>query len=75
MNDCRTFGTPNDASWPGVTKLRDYAPTFPKWKRKNTCELFPQIDESGLNLLEVRALFVLLAYNVLANVVLLLIVE
>ncbi|CAI5724960.1 unnamed protein product [Hyaloperonospora brassicae] len=48
----RTFGTPNDASWPGVTKLRDYAPTFPKWKRKNTCELFPQIDESGLNLLE-----------------------
>ncbi|CAH0489136.1 unnamed protein product [Peronospora effusa] len=48
----RTFGTPNEASWPGVTKLRDYAPTFPKWKKKNMRELFSQLDESGLNLLE-----------------------
>ncbi|CAH0522662.1 unnamed protein product [Peronospora belbahrii] len=48
----RTFGTPNEALWPGVTKLRDYASTFPKWKKKNIRELFPQLDESGLNLLE-----------------------
>ncbi|EEY68005.1 cell division protein kinase, putative [Phytophthora infestans T30-4] len=48
----RSFGTPNEATWPGVTKLRDYAPTFPKWKKKNMRELFPQLDESGLNLLE-----------------------
>ncbi|CEG41813.1 cmgc cdk cdc2 protein kinase [Plasmopara halstedii] len=48
----QTFGTPNEMTWPGVTKLRDYAPTFPKWKRKNMRELFPQLDESGLNLLE-----------------------
>ncbi|KAL3674015.1 Cyclin-dependent kinase 2 [Phytophthora oleae] len=48
----RTFGTPNEASWPGVTKLRDYAPTFPKWRKKDMRELFPQLDESGLNLLE-----------------------
>jgi hypothetical protein len=41
--------------WPGVTKLRDYAPTFPKWKKKDMRELFPQLDDSGLNLLEVRA--------------------
>ncbi|KAE9025958.1 Cyclin-dependent kinase 2 [Phytophthora rubi] len=47
-----TLGTPNEASWPGVTKLRDYAPTFPKWKRKDRRELFPQLEESGLNLLE-----------------------
>ncbi|KAE8880167.1 Cyclin-dependent kinase 2 [Phytophthora fragariae] len=47
-----TLGTPNEASWPGVTKLRDYAPTFPKWKRKDLRELFPQLEESGLNLLE-----------------------
>ncbi|POM70238.1 CMGC/CDK/CDC2 protein Kinase [Phytophthora palmivora] len=48
----RTFGTPNETSWPGVTKLRDYAPTFPKWKKKDMKELFPQLDESGLHLLE-----------------------
>ncbi|KAG1699776.1 Cyclin-dependent kinase 2 [Phytophthora capsici] len=48
----RTFGTPNEASWPGVTKLRDYAPTFPKWRKKDMRELFPLLDESGRNLLE-----------------------
>ncbi|EGZ27653.1 hypothetical protein PHYSODRAFT_554092 [Phytophthora sojae] len=48
----RTLGTPNESSWPGVTKLRDYAPTFPKWKRKDLRELFPNLEESGLHLLE-----------------------
>ncbi|KAG6623187.1 CMGC/CDK/CDC2 protein kinase [Phytophthora cinnamomi] len=48
----RTFGTPNETLWPGVTKLRDYAPTFPKWKPKDLRELFPHLEESGLNLLE-----------------------
>ncbi|RLN55065.1 hypothetical protein BBJ29_006416 [Phytophthora kernoviae] len=48
----RTMGTPNEASWPGVTKLRDYAPTFPKWKKKDMKELFPQLDANGLSLLE-----------------------
>ncbi|KAL4096366.1 hypothetical protein PRIC1_009726 [Phytophthora ramorum] len=38
--------------FPGVTKLRDYAPTFPKWRKKDMRELFPQLDEAGLNLLE-----------------------
>ncbi|KAG7395709.1 Cell division protein kinase 1 [Phytophthora boehmeriae] len=48
----RTMGTPSEASWPGVTKLRDYAPTFPKWKKKDMKELFPQLDADGLSLLE-----------------------
>ncbi|KAL4152608.1 Cyclin-dependent kinase 2 [Phytophthora ramorum] len=48
----RAFGTPNESTWPGVTKLRDYAPTFPKWRKKDMRELFPQLDEAGLNLLE-----------------------
>ncbi|KAJ8519701.1 hypothetical protein ON010_g18050 [Phytophthora cinnamomi] len=51
----RTFGTPNETLWSGVTKLRDYAPTFPKWKPKDLRELFPHLEESGLNLLEVRS--------------------
>ena len=27
----RTFGTPDNDSWVGMDKLRDYKPTFPKW--------------------------------------------
>ncbi|KAF1315668.1 Cmgc/cdk/cdc2 protein kinase, partial [Globisporangium splendens] len=48
----RTLGTPDESVWPGVTKLRDYASTFPKWRKKEFSTLFPQLDEAGLNLLE-----------------------
>uniref|UniRef100_K3W7W6 Cyclin-dependent kinase 2 homolog n=1 Tax=Globisporangium ultimum (strain ATCC 200006 / CBS 805.95 / DAOM BR144) TaxID=431595 RepID=K3W7W6_GLOUD len=48
----RTLGTPDESVWPGVTKLRDYASTFPKWRKKEFNTLFPQLDEAGLNLLE-----------------------
>ncbi|TDH65940.1 hypothetical protein CCR75_006534 [Bremia lactucae] len=48
----QTFGTPNETTWPGVTKLRDYAPTFPKWRKKNLEDLFPQLDSYGLDLME-----------------------
>ncbi|RLN51996.1 hypothetical protein BBJ28_00016596 [Nothophytophthora sp. Chile5] len=46
------LGTPDESSWRGVTKLRDYAPTFPKWKKKSLRELIPQLDADGLSLLE-----------------------
>lgn len=52
----RVLGTPDESSWPGVTQLRDYAPTFPKWRKKPLKELFPQLEPEGLNLLKVRAL-------------------
>ncbi len=47
-------GTPDETVWPGVTKLRDYAPTFPKWKKKDLAENFPQLEEDGISLIEVR---------------------
>jgi len=50
----RVLGTPDESSWPGVTQLRDYAPTFPKWRKKPLKELFPQLEPEGLHLLEVR---------------------
>ncbi|XP_063702476.1 cyclin-dependent kinase 2 [Culicoides brevitarsis] len=28
----RQMGTPTEDSWPGVTSLQDYKPTFPKWE-------------------------------------------
>lgn len=50
----RLLGTPDEIVWPGVTKLRDYAPTFPKWKKRDMQQVFPQLDEDGICLLEVR---------------------
>lgn len=49
----RALGTPDESVWPGVTKLRDYAPTFPKWRKKEFTELFPQLDPTGLALMQV----------------------
>jgi len=42
MGDCeidtlfkifRKLGTPNEQTWPGVTELKNYKPTYPKWKK------------------------------------------
>jgi serine/threonine protein kinase len=48
----RLLGTPNETVWPGVSKLRDYAPTFPKWRKKDFREAFPQLDNDGISLME-----------------------
>lgn len=29
----KLFGTPKEETWPGVTKLKEFKPTFPKWNR------------------------------------------
>ncbi|DBA00375.1 TPA: hypothetical protein N0F65_000560 [Lagenidium giganteum] len=54
----RMLGTPDETVWPGVTKLRDYAPTFPKWRKKDFAEMFPQLEPEGLSLLQL-----MLCYN------------
>ncbi|KAJ0410944.1 hypothetical protein ATCC90586_004297 [Pythium insidiosum] len=48
----RLMGTPDESVWPGVTKLRDYAPTFPKWRKKDFREAFPMLDADGISLME-----------------------
>jgi len=48
----RTLGTPNDLIWPGVTKLPDYQPTFPQNPPQSLVNLFPQLEQSGRDLLE-----------------------
>ncbi|BES95274.1 Hypothetical protein NTJ_08083 [Nesidiocoris tenuis] len=39
----RTLGTPDEKTWPGVTKLPDYKPMFPQWEpqeiEKYVCKL------------------------------------
>lgn len=47
----RILGTPEEASWPGVSKLPDYKPTFPKWKPQRPNAFNPQLNEDGLDLL------------------------
>ncbi len=50
----RMMGTPNEEVWPGVSQLRDYAPTFPQWRPQDLEPLFPKLDADGLDLLKVK---------------------
>lgn len=55
---CRTLGTPDENSWPGVSSLPDYKKTFPKWPRQDLSSIVKDLDDAGINLLEVcSALF------------------
>ena len=49
----RTKGTPNELTWPGVTDLPDYKPTFPSWPISSLKSACPRLDAQGLDLLEV----------------------
>ncbi|KPP72284.1 cyclin-dependent kinase 2-like [Scleropages formosus] len=47
----RTLGTPDESSWPGVTSMPDYKPSFPKWARQELSKVVPPLDEDGRDLL------------------------
>jgi len=51
----RILGTPNEQGWPGVSDLPDYKPTFPQWSRQELAKIVPTLDETGLDMLKVRA--------------------
>jgi len=40
------LSTPNETSWPGVTALPDFKPTFPQWRQ---CTLAARLAEFGLS--------------------------
>ena len=44
-------GTPTESTWPGISKLPDYKPTFPKFKGKKPEQVFNKFDSVGLDLL------------------------
>ena len=50
----RTLGTPDESVWPGVTTLRDFSASFPKWPAKQLSSVVPTLDPLGLDLLQVR---------------------
>lgn len=45
------YGTPNEKSWPGITSLPEFKPTFPQFKGKGLDAYNTNIDEKGLELL------------------------
>ena len=49
----RTLGTPDEDSWPGVSKLPDYKSTFPKWQQLDLEKAVPALSEDGVDLLKV----------------------
>ncbi|KAI9366792.1 kinase-like domain-containing protein [Zopfochytrium polystomum] len=48
----RVLGTPDDRSWPSVSALPDYKPTFPQWKRQRLGDALPGLSPEGVALLE-----------------------
>ncbi len=49
----RILGTPNEESWPGVSKLPDYKSTFPQWSRRELAQIIPTLDAAGIDFLHV----------------------
>ncbi|UYV84927.1 CDK2 [Cordylochernes scorpioides] len=47
----RILGTPDESNWPGILKLPDYKPTFPKWRPQSLEKIIANLCEDGLNLL------------------------
>ncbi|KAK7432543.1 Cyclin-dependent kinase catalytic subunit [Neonectria magnoliae] len=54
----RRLGTPSEEIWPGVTSHPDFKSSFPKWERNYDQNLCTNLDEMGLELLEM-----MLAYD------------
>jgi len=46
----RILGTPGEESWPGISQLPDYKPTFPHWNGQELTETVPGLDEDGIDL-------------------------
>jgi cyclin-dependent kinase len=53
----KLLGTPNEDTWPGVTKLKDWH-EWPQWSAQNMSQVFSNIDENGVDLLKL-----MLAYD------------
>ena len=46
----KLHGTPSELSWPGVSKLRDFKTTFPKFKAQSLIDHTKNLDPLGLDL-------------------------
>jgi cyclin-dependent kinase len=51
------LGTPSEEVWPGVTSYPDFKPSFPKWLRDPNKPLCDNLNNRGLELLEMMLVF------------------
>lgn len=54
------LGTPSEEEWPGLANLKDWKPTFPKWKKKNWDNIRntrAQVGQEGIELLDGTMVF------------------
>ena len=51
------LGTPTEEVWPGVTSYPDFKASFPKWIRDPSVPLCHNLDEAGLDLLEMMLVY------------------
>jgi len=49
---CRLLGTPTEETYPGVTNLPDWNPSFPMWPRLKLTKCAPDLCENGLDILK-----------------------
>ena len=46
----KLLGTPDEAAWPGVTRLRDWH-EFPRWAPQDLAKVFPGLEPAGVDLM------------------------
>jgi len=46
----RTLGTPDELSWPGLSKLPDYKGHFPQWKQQDMNRILKELTQDSLDL-------------------------
>jgi serine/threonine protein kinase len=46
------LGTPTEKTWPGISKLPDFKPTFPRWTKNHLERKSPNLCAKGRDLLE-----------------------
>ena len=46
------YGTPNENTWPGISKLPEFKSTFPQFKGKGIQAYNKNLDQLGVDLLE-----------------------
>lgn len=60
---CRTLGTPDETTWPGISSFPDYKSSFPKWPRQNFQKIVKPLDSLGISLLEVMKAQTIMLYE------------
>ncbi|MEW5302585.1 MAG: hypothetical protein WDW36_005354 [Sanguina aurantia] len=47
----QVMATPDEGSWPGVSRLPDYRDTFPRWRARDLADILPTLEPAGVDLL------------------------